>query len=246
MGKIHRQYRFKFYLNMNHFIIIDNMPGEVHPHTWEIVVSVVSDQEQMTPFINIERKIDGLMEQYQDRLLNECEPFDTIVPTVENAARYFFRRIQDGIIDEGWILLMLEVSETPTRSYVINALMNEDSIWEDEETPAEKTPEEKGSEEEEPVRAEVFFAEEKTEMETENSTDEKEKIIEENSPEEEDGSKEDKKKEKHKKEKKEKKEKKIRKEIKEKHGKKEGKKKDKKEKGKKEKDKKKKQKKKKN
>lgn len=113
---------------MNHYIMNDGKPGEVHPHTWEIVISVIPGQEQMMPFANIERKMDEIMDKYQDKLLNECEPFDEIVPTVENAARYFFHLIQDNIISEGWVLLMLEVSETPTRSYIINALLDEESL----------------------------------------------------------------------------------------------------------------------
>ncbi|MCM1039714.1 MAG: 6-carboxytetrahydropterin synthase [Roseburia sp.] len=131
MEKTYRQYKLKSYLNMNHFIIIDNKPGEVHPHTWELIVSVISAQSDMTPFVNIERRIEQILEQYQDKLLNDCAPFDKLVPTVENAARYFFRLIQDSIIQEGWILMMLEVSETPTRSYIINALLNEDDIWDE-------------------------------------------------------------------------------------------------------------------
>lgn len=131
MEKTYRQYKFKCYLNMNHYIINNGRPGEVHPHTWELTISVVSDQNGMTPFSGIERKMDELMERYQDKLLNDCPPFDTLVPTVENAAHYFFGLIQDNIIQDGWILLMLELSETPTRSYVINALFDEDDIWND-------------------------------------------------------------------------------------------------------------------
>lgn len=131
MGKVYKQYKFKFYLNMNHYIINDGKPGEVHPHTWELIISVVSERSEMTPFVNIERRIDQIMDHYQDKLLNDCEPFDKIVPTVENAARYFFRLIQDEIIREDWILLMLELSETPTRSYIINAFFDEDSIWDE-------------------------------------------------------------------------------------------------------------------
>ncbi len=131
MEKTYRQYKLKFYLNMNHFIIIGDKPGEVHPHTWEIIISVVSAQEDMTPFTSIERRMEAVMDQYQDKLLNDCAPFNKIVPTVENAAKYFFRLIQDNLIQEGWILMMLEVSETPTRSYIINALLNEDDIWDE-------------------------------------------------------------------------------------------------------------------
>lgn len=131
MENAYRQYKFKFYLNMNHYIIINDKPGEVHPHTWEIIISVISTQSEMTPFTNIEWKMDEIMEQYQDKLLNSCPPFDKTVPTVENAAKYFFRLIQDQIIKLGWILIMLEVSETPTRSYIINALFDEDDIWDE-------------------------------------------------------------------------------------------------------------------
>lgn len=131
MSKTYKQYKFKFYLNMNHYIKLGGKQGEVHPHTWEIMLSVLSDNAEMTLFANIEKKIDQIMDRYQDKLLNECEPFDKIVPTVENAAKYFFRLIQDEIIQDGWIVLMLELSETPTRSYIINALFDEDSIWDD-------------------------------------------------------------------------------------------------------------------
>ncbi len=131
MSKTYRQYKFKFYLNMNHFITNNGVNGEVHPHTWEIIINVISDSDKMTPFATIERKMEEIMGQYQDKLLNDCEPFDTLTPTVENAARYFFRLIQDNIIQDGWILLMLELSETPTRSYIINSLFDEEDIWEE-------------------------------------------------------------------------------------------------------------------
>ncbi len=131
MEKTYKQYKFKFYLNMNHFIYNNGNPGEVHPHTWELMLSVISNNSEMTPFFNLEHKVEQLMDKYQDKLLNDCEPFDEMIPTVENAARYFFRMIQDAIMQEGWILLMLELSETPTRSYVINAVLDEDSIWSD-------------------------------------------------------------------------------------------------------------------
>ena len=44
-----REYKFKFYLNANHFIVINGKEGEVHPHTWEFMVDVLmSDQEIRT------------------------------------------------------------------------------------------------------------------------------------------------------------------------------------------------------
>lgn len=141
MPRLCRQYRFKFYLNMNHFIMNGNKPGAVHPHTWELTASVISDRNEMMPFSSIEKEIDSAMDRYQDKLLNECPPFDELVPTVENAARYFFRLIQDRIMQAGWILLMLELSETPTRAYIVNGIFDEESIWDEwyEETTERST-----------------------------------------------------------------------------------------------------------
>ena len=131
MDKVYKQYKFKFYLNMNHFIMNQGKQEEVHPHTWELLISVISDKSEMTPFMAIEKRIEGIMDRYQDKLLNDCDPFQKIIPTVENAARYFFRLIQDEIMKDGWILLMLELSETPTRAYIINGLFDEEDIWDD-------------------------------------------------------------------------------------------------------------------
>ncbi len=131
MSRIYKQYKMKFYLNMNHFIEWNGKKGEIHPHTWEIIISVVSEQEKITLFASLEKKVEQIIEQYQDKLLNECDPFDKLMPTVENAAMYFFRLIQEHIIEDGWVLLMLELSETPTRSYIINAMFEEDNIWND-------------------------------------------------------------------------------------------------------------------
>lgn len=55
------------------------------------------------------------------------EPFDKINPTLENCARYFKDRIQVILNANGWVLLMLEISETPARTYVLNLMDEQDS-----------------------------------------------------------------------------------------------------------------------
>lgn len=41
-----RQYKFKFYLNARHGIYKNGVLGEVHPHTWEIVINVVKGRDE--------------------------------------------------------------------------------------------------------------------------------------------------------------------------------------------------------
>ena len=37
---MYREYRLKFYLNMRHYIIINEVKGETHPHTWEFALDI--------------------------------------------------------------------------------------------------------------------------------------------------------------------------------------------------------------
>lgn len=105
----YQQYKFKFYLNARHGIYINGKLGQAHPHTWEIILHVVKGKDQF-------------MEPYQNRLLNEIPPFDMINPTLENCAHYFKDRLQEILNREGWIFLMMEMSESPARSYVISMI----------------------------------------------------------------------------------------------------------------------------
>lgn len=118
--QLFREYRFKFYLNMNHYIIIDGMEGQLHPHTWEFTFLVIKEKSDFMQFHVFEQVIEEYLDKYQGKVLNEVAPFDTIVPTLENVTDYFSEDIRKILKDNGGELVSLESSETPTRSYIIN------------------------------------------------------------------------------------------------------------------------------
>ena len=120
------QYKFKFYLNASHAIYIDGSMGERHPHTWEITIHVLKEKQEFIQFSNLEKKIENWMNNYQDKFLNEVPPFDMINPTMENCCDYFKDNLKEILQSEGWTLLNIEMSETPTRSYVVNLFDMED------------------------------------------------------------------------------------------------------------------------
>lgn len=122
------QYKFKFYLNASHAIYIDGSMGEKHPHTWEITINVLKEKEEFVQFSNLEKKIENWMKRYQDKLLNEVPPFDRVNPTMENCCDYFKDVLKQILIEEGWILLSMEMSETPTRSYVVNLFDSDEKL----------------------------------------------------------------------------------------------------------------------
>lgn len=115
------QYKYKFYLNANHAIFINNVLGQMHPHTWEIMIEMLSTKENFVQFDKVEIAISKLLEKYQDQFLNTIEPFDKVNPTLENIVIYFKKMIEEQIREYNMVLLSIEISETPSRSYIINS-----------------------------------------------------------------------------------------------------------------------------
>lgn len=119
------QYKFKFYLNANHAIEINGKMGQAHPHTWEISIVSLKLSDEFIRFNEIETIIDSIFDQYQNKFINEIEPFNMINPTLENICEVFKDKIYQLSNNSDWKLLHIEVSETPARSYVID-LSNDD------------------------------------------------------------------------------------------------------------------------
>lgn len=121
----YKQYKFKFYLNARHAIYIDGVLGAMHPHTWEITLHVIKMQQDFIQFTKLEKEIEAFIDQFQDKELNEVPPFDMINPTLENCCDYFKEQLSIILNNEGWLFLMMEMSETPSRSYVISMIDEE-------------------------------------------------------------------------------------------------------------------------
>lgn len=113
-----REYKFKLYLNANHYVIFNGKKGESHPHTWEFVIEVLVDKDMFIKFLDFEKAIDDYLEPYQDKLINDIEPFDTIIPTLENMLDFFAPMFYEEVKKVGGLLIKIEASETPSRTYI--------------------------------------------------------------------------------------------------------------------------------
>lgn len=118
------QYKFNFYLNASHAIYINGKMGESHPHTWEIVIHTIKSQKDFIMFSEVEKSIEQFLEKYQNQFINKYEPFNKTNPTLENITRYFLQEMKGILEPLGWIVFSIEVSETPTRSYIISLVEN--------------------------------------------------------------------------------------------------------------------------
>jgi 6-pyruvoyltetrahydropterin/6-carboxytetrahydropterin synthase len=112
-----RYYRIKAYLNANHFVVFDGKKGKTHPHTWEFVATVYTRNDSIVKFTDTEKAIMAVFEPYQDRVLNEVEPFAVIIPSLENITEYFATNIAQAVKPFDFHLRRFEGSETPVRTY---------------------------------------------------------------------------------------------------------------------------------
>ena len=120
------QYKYKFFLNAMHFVVIEGKQGAAHSHCFEIVVDIAAvDESKFTMFKDIEMKMEELLEPYQDKLLNDISPFDEINPTIENIGKYLSKTFNRELYKLGWAMLCIEISESPSRSFIINVVDDE-------------------------------------------------------------------------------------------------------------------------
>lgn len=71
------------------------------------------------PFAEYERAIEAVFEPYQNRVVNECEPFDAIVPTLESLTEVLGEKVRAAAAGVDARLVEFEGSETPARSYLL-------------------------------------------------------------------------------------------------------------------------------
>ncbi len=112
-----RYYRIKAYLNASHFVVFDGKKGDIHPHTWEFVATVYTTGDDIIKFTEPEKQIMKVFEPYQNQVMNEHEPFNAIIPSLENMTEYFAKEIAQAVAPMNYHLRRFEGSETPVRTY---------------------------------------------------------------------------------------------------------------------------------
>ena len=112
-----RYYRIKAYLNASHFVVFDGKKGDTHPHTWEFVATVYATGSNIIKFTEPEKMIMKVFEPYQNQVMNEIEPFNAIIPSLENMTEFFAKQIAETVKPIEYHLRRFEGSETPVRTY---------------------------------------------------------------------------------------------------------------------------------
>jgi len=108
------------FLNARHYVSGER--GKAHPHSWRIQARVsgspVEGEGTLIGFAEIKEILQKQLAPFRDKLLNQVRPFDTVMPTTENIAAYFYEKIAPEFSQPGLRLESLSVWESPT-NYVV-------------------------------------------------------------------------------------------------------------------------------
>lgn len=111
-------YKIKTFLNAEHYVSLNGKKGIQHPHMFEISVYVRFPGDTFIGFKDLENAFAEIIKPYQNKCLNDIEPFTSIMPTTENITEIFAEQISDMVKSIGGEVLQVATSETPSRTYV--------------------------------------------------------------------------------------------------------------------------------
>lgn len=107
------------FFNARHYLIIDGTPGPIEMRSWRVEMSLVGDhfddKGTLVGFDAAEASLKQILAGYNNRMLNDIEPYSELPPTPENIARTLYGQIKAGIANKPLRLKSLKVWATPTQ-----------------------------------------------------------------------------------------------------------------------------------
>ena len=77
--------------------------GQIHGHTWKVEVTFsgneLNDLGMLFDFREAKQLLIRVLSDFDHKLINDIPPFDSINPTAENLANYFYTRLKQEISD---------------------------------------------------------------------------------------------------------------------------------------------------
>lgn len=75
--------------------------ARIHGHNWTVQVTVsasdVDDKGMVVDLVELKQHIDDCVSQFDHRVINDVQPFDTVNPTSENIAKYLYDYVAERI-----------------------------------------------------------------------------------------------------------------------------------------------------
>lgn len=105
------------FFNAKHFVVLNNIPGEEHSHSYRIQVRCRSndlDQRQMiVGFADLRKTIHRVTQIYNNTLLNDLPPFQNLQATTEALSAVMFQQLARLLAMDNLELLAVTLWESP-------------------------------------------------------------------------------------------------------------------------------------
>jgi 6-pyruvoyltetrahydropterin/6-carboxytetrahydropterin synthase len=93
----------------------------LHGHNYRIQVTLQGPELDsiglLVDFVQVKKLLQTVVDRLDHQFLNDLAPFDTLNPSAENIARYFYDEINGGLNrDNGVTLRQIKIWETDTTS----------------------------------------------------------------------------------------------------------------------------------
>jgi 6-pyruvoyl tetrahydropterin synthase-like protein len=116
---------FKGYKLKHKLIVLHNLqdssdPSSVYARTFEITFFISTVKSGTIRFDEMETVISRTLSRYSEKELEQIPPFDKLEPTLENMGDEFYQLIKQNLTSIGTFLEMLEISESPIETYIVN------------------------------------------------------------------------------------------------------------------------------
>lgn len=106
-----------------------NDSASVYARSFEITLFVSSARTGVIRFDEMEAEIIKTLGRYAEQQLNQVSPFDRLEPTLENMGNVFYQLIKQALARLETTLEMLEISESPVRTFIVNEANSNDWIF---------------------------------------------------------------------------------------------------------------------
>lgn len=112
-------YKFKVYINAMHSVNFNDKKSNVHSHMWETAVYIDAKESNFINFTKFENILESYFEYYEGKYLNELDKFKEIDPTMEEIGKAIYEDLFKLLKHYNLGLRRIEISENPTRTYII-------------------------------------------------------------------------------------------------------------------------------
>ncbi|MDD3168671.1 MAG: 6-pyruvoyl-tetrahydropterin synthase-related protein [Eubacteriales bacterium] len=104
-------------------------PASVYARTFDITLFISSSRVGVIRFDEMEAAITKTLERYAEKRLDQIPPFDRLEPTLETIGNVFYQIIKQAMIRLETTLEMLEISESPIRTFIVNEANSNDWLF---------------------------------------------------------------------------------------------------------------------